>query len=149
MDRALRFLPTPVTANWLVTTWRKPGIHRFTVRGLTRNRRLAIQTTRARVLPAPPPRELAGMWSRRITRGDTGTWHVTINRVGWLFDDPHGREQKPGRQLSRTQHGASPRSDRGAALRPIQARRSLLQSRARPTRASIGTASAAIAGRSR
>ena len=25
----------------------------------------------------PPPRELAGTWSRRTTRGDTGTWHLT------------------------------------------------------------------------
>jgi hypothetical protein len=80
--------------NWLVTTWLKPGMHRFTVRAVTSGGRSATQTTTARVLPAPePPADLAGTWSRNVTEGDAGTWHVTINRIGWLFDDPHGGGQ--------------------------------------------------------
>jgi hypothetical protein len=80
--------------NWLVTTWLKPGIHRFTVRAVTRNGRRASRTTKARILPAPPPpTELAGTWSRTVAQGDLGTWRVTINRIGWLFDDPEGGGQ--------------------------------------------------------
>ena len=80
--------------NWLVTTWLKPGLHRFTVRATATSGRRTTRTTKARILPAPkPPAELAGTWSRTVTEGDAGTWHVTINRVGWLFDDPHGGGQ--------------------------------------------------------
>lgn len=111
--------------NWLVTTWLKPGVHRFTARAVTSAGR-ATQTTKARVLPAPaPPAVLAGTWSRDVTEGDAGTWHVAINRIGWLFDDPHGGGQNqdvsypaPGKVLVRAAIEEPPfgRYDRGGAF---------------------------------
>jgi hypothetical protein len=80
--------------NWLVTSFLSPGVHTFTVRAVTLTRRKASDTVKARVLPAPaPPPELAGTWARIVTEGDAGRWTVTINSVGWLFDDPHGGGQ--------------------------------------------------------
>jgi hypothetical protein len=28
-----------------------------------------------------------------VVGDDPGVWHVTINAIGWLFDDPHGGGQ--------------------------------------------------------
>jgi hypothetical protein len=112
--------------NWLVTTWLAPGLHRFTVRAVMSGGRSGRQTTKARILPAPePPAELAGTWSRAVIEGDAGTWHITINHVGWLFDDPHGRGQSqdvsypaPGKVLIRAgiEMPAFGRYNRGGAL---------------------------------
>jgi hypothetical protein len=80
--------------NWLVTTWLPPGVHRFTVRAVLHDGRRTSLSTTARVLPVPPPpAAISGTWSRRVTEGDVGTWRITINRIGWLFDDPHGGGQ--------------------------------------------------------
>lgn len=95
--------------NWLVTTFLKPGLHTFATKVVTRSGQTAIDSVRARVsAPPAPPSDLAGSWSREITTGDAGRWTVTINRVGWLFDDPSGGGQNqdvsypaPGRVLIR------------------------------------------------
>ncbi len=80
--------------NYLVTSFLRPGVHAFTVKAVTKTKKVATNTVRARVLPAPaPPAALAGTWSREITSGDAGTWKITINSIGWLFDDPHGGGQ--------------------------------------------------------
>src|SRR5205085_9787008 len=71
-----------------------PGPHRVAVRAVACGGRTGRQTTQARVLPAPQaPADRAGTCSRTVTEGDAGTWHITIDHVGWLFDDPHGGGQ--------------------------------------------------------
>lgn len=95
--------------NFLVTSFLTPGLHTFTTRAITHTNRKATDTIKARVLPAPaPPAELAGTWTREITTGDAGTWRITINNIGWLFDDPNGGGQnqdvsypEPGKVLIR------------------------------------------------
>jgi hypothetical protein len=74
IDRKVRWIEEnpPYTygddSNWLVTSWRSPGRHTFTVRAKAKDGRTALRTTVARVLPAPaPPAELSGSWKR-------GTW---------------------------------------------------------------------------
>ena len=34
-----------------------------------------------------------GRWSKTYSGYDPGVWHVAINTIGWLFDDPHGGGQ--------------------------------------------------------
>ncbi|HZO62960.1 MAG TPA: hypothetical protein VFB35_08260 [Gaiellaceae bacterium] len=52
---------------YLVTSWLTPGMHRFTVRVITTDRRTVSHTVAARVLPAAePPAGLAGTWQRTI-----------------------------------------------------------------------------------
>jgi hypothetical protein len=83
-------------ANYLVTTWLTPGVHRFKTRALATNGRRATSTSAgARVRPAPaPPAELAaGPWRREITQvpgAPPGTWTLTIDNVGWSIIDPLG-----------------------------------------------------------
>src|SRR5713101_4204863 len=51
--------------NWLVTSILKPGLHTFTVRALTADNQVAIDTFQARVIAPPqPPAKLAGRWTR-------------------------------------------------------------------------------------
>jgi hypothetical protein len=79
---------------WLVTTFLQPGTHTFTVRIDTADGESTTDTVTATVsAPHAPPAALAGTWSRNITSGDKGRWRITINPVGWLFDDPHGGGQ--------------------------------------------------------
>lgn len=88
---------------YLVTSWLTPGQHRFEVRAVAKDRRTAIDTVIARVLPAPQvPAALAGTWRRTIT--DTsgapapgsagnptetltppGTYTITFERQ-WIHD---------------------------------------------------------------
>ncbi len=52
---------------YLVTSFLAPGRHRFTVRAVAKDGRVAADTVTARVLPAPVvPSQLAGMWTRAI-----------------------------------------------------------------------------------
>ncbi len=54
--------------NYLVTSWLRPGKHRFTVRAVASDGRTATDTVVARVLPAPEvPAALAGTWQRTIS----------------------------------------------------------------------------------
>jgi hypothetical protein len=79
---------------WLVTTFLKPGMHTFTARVDTADGQSASDTVSATVGTAPaPPSVLAGRWAREVTSGDKGRWRITINSIGWLFDDPHGGGQ--------------------------------------------------------
>lgn len=79
---------------WLVTTFLDPGVHMFVTSAIAADDRTAVETVTATVKAAPePPARLAGRWSRMVYGGDQGVWHVTINAIGWLFDDPHGGGQ--------------------------------------------------------
>jgi hypothetical protein len=85
--------------NWLVTSWLRPGRHRFTVTLETTNGRHASDSVTARTLPAPaPPASLVGAWKRRVTRAEAGsqtpagTWRLRVDGAGWHFSDPVGGE---------------------------------------------------------
>ncbi len=80
--------------NWLVTSFLEPGAHTFVTKATTLDGRIAVETLTATVEAAPqPPADLAGRWSKTYSGYDPGVWHVTINTIGWLFDDPHGGGQ--------------------------------------------------------
>jgi hypothetical protein len=83
--------------NWLVTSWLTPGTHRFTARLAATDGRRTVETTRARVLPAPaPPPKLNGtQWTRVYTAAEVGdapagTWTLMIDATGWRIRDPQG-----------------------------------------------------------
>ncbi len=82
-------------ANYLVTSWLSPGMHRFAVQVVANDgRRATSTTTTARVLPAqPPPAALAGSWKRTLPKAEAGqeaagTWRLVVDKVGWRFVDP-------------------------------------------------------------
>jgi len=80
--------------NWLVTSFLEPGAHTFVTKATTLDGRIAVETVTATVEAAPqPPADLAGRWSKTLGGDDVGFWRVTINAIGWLFDDPHGGGQ--------------------------------------------------------
>ena len=80
--------------NWLVTSFLEPGAHTFVTKAMATEQRAALETVTATVDRLPePPADLAGRWKRTIAGDDPGVWHVTINTIGWLFDDPHGGGQ--------------------------------------------------------
>jgi hypothetical protein len=77
--------------NYLVTSFLKPGRHKFTVRVVAKNGAHATDTMRARVLPAPaPPATLAGTWTGFRPAGGVpaGNWRLEITREGWEIIDP-------------------------------------------------------------
>ena len=81
-------------AGWLVTSFLDLGAHTFTTKAIAADDRTAVEKVIAAVKATPqPPAELAGRWSRTVAGDDPGVWHVTINGIGWLFDDPHGGGQ--------------------------------------------------------
>jgi hypothetical protein len=84
---------------WLVTSWLKPGPHRFTVRARLTNGQIASSTVVATVKPAPrPPAALARHWRRHVSRRTierllgpdgppSGIWQLLIDRTGaWSLD---------------------------------------------------------------
>jgi hypothetical protein len=86
---------------WLVTSWLRPGPHRFTARARLNDGRTASDTVIARVDRAPtPPASLAGArWRRKVTKraiaqtgGDipAGAWQLIVDRAGVWELDPHG-----------------------------------------------------------
>jgi hypothetical protein len=80
--------------NWLVTSFLEPRTHTFVTKAIAADDRTALESITATVEAAPqPPADLAGRWSRTVEEGEAGVWHVTINAIGWLFDDPHGGGQ--------------------------------------------------------
>jgi hypothetical protein len=83
--------------NWLVTSWLRPGIHRFTVRVVTSDGARAFDTVSARTLAPPqPPAALWGAWRRTVTQAQAGsqtpagTWTLRIDASGWRITDPRG-----------------------------------------------------------
>jgi hypothetical protein len=81
--------------NWLVTTWLKPGMHRFAVDAVTTSGQHAVDQVRVRTSPTPPPpAELIGRWQRTIQPGETpkqtpsGIWSLGIDSVGWRIKAP-------------------------------------------------------------
>jgi hypothetical protein len=83
-------------ANYLVTSWLKPGLHHFLVRAVATDGLKATATTDARVLPAAaPPARLVGTWKRTLTaqqagQQPSGTWVLSISKVGWKIAVPPG-----------------------------------------------------------
>jgi hypothetical protein len=80
--------------NWLVTSFLERGAHTFAAKAIGAAEQSGSESVSATVKAAPdPPANLAGGWSRTVTGDNPGVWHVTINAIGWLFDDPHGGGQ--------------------------------------------------------
>jgi hypothetical protein len=85
-------------ANYLVTSWLRPGLHTFSVVAVATDGRRATVSSRARTMaPQPPPPALAGSWHRHVSAaeangsGPAGTWTLTIDAVGWRILDPTHR----------------------------------------------------------
>jgi hypothetical protein len=85
------------TRSYLVTSFLKPGVHRFTVKVVTVRGKTASQTVTATVPTAPPPpAALAGTWRALLVNTGgagsppTGYWRLVINRVGWQIYDTAG-----------------------------------------------------------
>ncbi len=81
--------------NWLVTTWLKPGLHRFAVEAFTTSGERAADEVRARTSPTPPPpANLVGRWQRTIQPGETpkqtppGVWKLMVDASGWRIKAP-------------------------------------------------------------
>jgi hypothetical protein len=84
-------------ASYLVTSFLKPGAHRFTVKVSTVSGKAATDTVTAAVPVAPPPPPaLAGTWRRFIRQGSgpgsppSGYWRLVIGPVGWEIYDTAG-----------------------------------------------------------
>lgn len=79
---------------YLVTTWLRPGLHRFVVRAYDKAGDSRTDGVSARVVAAPaPPRELAGTWTRvqPSTSKHFKGWRLTLwlDRTGvWYFPVP-------------------------------------------------------------
>ena len=80
---------------FLITTWLKPGLHRFVVRVFDKAGHPEKDAVTARVVAAPaPPPELAGTWTRvppgkrfigwryRLWFNRVGAWYVIVDRRG-------------------------------------------------------------------
>ena len=104
---------------YLVTSWLKPGMHRFTVRAtivrqgatIVKNGDVVEHTVVARVLPAPnPPSALSGTWQRKPkTSGTTlpsGTYKLVFEKR-WIQD------RFPGKFDPATSHANGPGTGKG------------------------------------
>ena len=72
--------------NWLVTTFLKPGVHKFVIRAYDTADQTAVDTVQARaVAPPAPPAKLAGSWRSATRRpfGLAGT--LLIAKNGWTL----------------------------------------------------------------
>jgi hypothetical protein len=72
--------------NWLITTFLKPGLHKFVVRAYDTANQTAVDTVQARVVgPPAPPARLAGSWKSTSPRpfGLAGT--LLIAKNGWTL----------------------------------------------------------------
>jgi len=84
-------------SNWLVTSWLKPGQHRFAVRVVPTSGKRVTSTVTARVNGATdPPSELAqSQWERTYTESESGDapaglWTLSITSAGWRIKAPEG-----------------------------------------------------------
>jgi hypothetical protein len=65
--------------NWLVTTFIKPGMHKFSIRAVTADGQVAVDTFEARVVaPSKAPAKFAGTWRR-------GKATLFIRNIGWVI----------------------------------------------------------------
>jgi len=89
---------------YLVTSWLRPGVHRFVVRVVTIHGRTATDTVTARVLPAAEvPARLAGSWHRtELSAHPAGTYTLTFARP-WIED------RRPG-DVVRDDYAPGPRT---------------------------------------
>lgn len=73
--------------NYLVTSFLKPGEHKFTVRAMDISGGIATDDVTATVTPSPsPPAALAGTW-KAFDHHSGHQQSLVINSVGWTFDD--------------------------------------------------------------
>jgi hypothetical protein len=87
---------------YLITTWLKPGIHRFAARVTDTGGHRVSDTVSARIPPAQaPPKALAHHWKRTLTAADQkkvefdnpppkGSWEIVFDQVGIWELDPLG-----------------------------------------------------------
>lgn len=87
---------------YLITTWLRAGVHRFTTRVTDSRGRRANDNVVARVrAPLSPPGPLGHRWKRTLTSADQdksgigdpppkGHWEIVIDQVGIWELDPHG-----------------------------------------------------------
>jgi hypothetical protein len=72
--------------NWLITTFLKPGVHKFEVQAYDTANQMAVDTVEARVVAPPaPPATLAGNWKSAtpLPFGLAGTLFIAKN--GWTL----------------------------------------------------------------
>jgi hypothetical protein len=81
-------------ANYLVTSWMTPGLHKFTVVALATDGRRARVSSKARTTtPQKPPTPLMGSWQRNVSAANAGNvglpgvWTLTVSAVGWRLLD--------------------------------------------------------------
>ena len=73
----------------LITSFLKPGLHRFTVRADLSDGRTATDIVKARVVQAPPPpAQLVGTWTHNCWAAacDHGVVTLSIAGLGWGFE---------------------------------------------------------------
>lgn len=86
-------------ANWLNTSFLKPGLHTFTARVFASGGSTGTDNVSARVIQAPPPpAALAGTWKHHVNGGcgacdKHGDVTVSISTTGWGLT-PHATTDK-------------------------------------------------------
>jgi hypothetical protein len=83
--------------NYLITSWLRPGMHRFSFRAIATDGHTATTYSAARVLPAPaaPAGLDSTRWTRQYSQSEAGEapaglWSLTIDKTGWKIRDPAG-----------------------------------------------------------
>jgi hypothetical protein len=83
--------------NYLVTSWLKPGMHRFAIRAVGTDGRKVTTSSVARVMPAQhaPAGLDSTRWTRQYSASEAGEapaglWTLTIDKTGWKIADPTG-----------------------------------------------------------
>jgi hypothetical protein len=87
---------------YLVTSWLKPGAHRFTVKAVATDGRVAIDTVTASGVGAPAvPTELRGSWQRRPFSKPLPGWPAGTDKLvsdrRWI-ELVHPRAVRPGEE---------------------------------------------------
>lgn len=88
-------------SGFLITTWLKPGMHRFSLRAVDKTGTQATSVVAAAVSAAPAaPAALGGTWTRTVTAADlkkgdsdgppAGAWKLIFDHVGAWHLDPLG-----------------------------------------------------------
>lgn len=80
---------------YLITTWLKPGLHRFAVRVFDKTGHPEKDAFTARVVAAPaPPPELAGTWTRTESAPRGWRFRLWFDRVGVWYTAPFPRSHR-------------------------------------------------------
>jgi hypothetical protein len=96
--------PTAGSPGYLVTSWLRPGVHRFVIRAVATGGRTATDEVKARVLPAAQvPARLAGIWTRtEPSAHPSGTYTLAFDPA-WIED------RRPGTVI-RDDYAVGPRT---------------------------------------